>query len=479
LIGVNPYDFIRSGTLSNNFITWSDKIPLSGFESISQLFVRESYVKIYDLIMHRIDAGSRHHLVTGVPGIGKSSFSLYFLWRYLRDNRGPVLCEFNYNTILMIEPNSSYLQRADCLVQSLRYPYLVDLNDKVEPEKGVGSFTVVFSSPDPSRYKEMMKIQTSSRYIMPVWTWDELHQLWSHTSNSLDLIQLELFPSMELLSSRFQLVGGIPRLCFKNKNFNLLETVRTRINVKGIDFLIQFLRSGFSVIDEEISHLLIHRHPDENDGYLTDSDNYAFASDEIFRRMIFAHNNALLTESLNYFNQGLGAKGGTGAGDLFQKLCLGICRIAGPYTITTFPSDNPVVEKILQVPTDGVLTDFKCESESIVIRQNYLYIPAQKNFESGDAFYLSPENELIVIQVTVGYSHPVKMNGLVKISELFADFPISNYHLVFLVPTNPQLNSRQPIITKEIKVATNKPDVVKQFEMNQWRFIHNFPALTA
>lgn len=94
-------------------------------------------------------------------------------------------------------------------------------------------------------------------------------------------------------------------------------------------------------------------------------------------------------------------------------------------------------------------------------------------FESGDAFCVTDQNELIVFQITVAEHHPVKMNGLTKICDLFSDLAISSHHLVFVVPSRPQLQMQQQITPSK---DVNKAREVREFESNQWLFIYCLPV---
>lgn len=460
----NPYDIIKSGVLSDKFIKWGTLIPLAPFTNISSIFVRDSYNDIYNLILQKLNTNlSRHHVVTGVPGIGKSTFSLYFLWRYLNENpNAPVLCEFNYGIITLLDPQlSQKLSRMDCPL--MNYPYLIDFSESSEPLTGLGSFQVVFSSPDESRYKNMMKNLNSSRYIMPVWTIEELNLLRpSFTTISDDIV-----------NARYDLVGGIPRHCFAHPEKDVQKMVENKILEKGFDLIHQFMTRGFAFLEKDISHLLIHRHPDPMNGYCTENNNLNWATPTIFQMLFNAWRSTFRVTGANYFNQGPGALGGAPAGLLFEKLCLHSDPINGVQDILKLPLAESSLTLRLTIPERRLYDNIGTGLDTEV---NVLYIPNQKNFESADAFYLSSTNELIVLQLTVGLHHPVKMNGLNKIVALFAGKLILRHHLVFVVPVNGQLISTQAMHTSDNNVAKVKTPQVQEFEANQWRLEYHLPV---
>ena len=76
--------------------------------------------------------------------------------------------------------------------------------------------------------------------------------------------------------------------------------------------------------------------------------------------------------------------------------------------------------------------------------------------ESGDAFFVSPFSDtgyqLVVLQSTVGASHPVKVNGLHDISLAFPQDVrdrITRRMLVFLTPLHGRINSVQTLINQK------------------------------
>lgn len=193
-IPLNPYPRISAGVQRGNFIHWADKIE--EFRNTQCIMIRDCYPQIYELILGNLPCNNEEklsdldenqdsraekisfqkHLVTGVPGIGKSNFSLYVAWRYIQENPdSPLLFESTLDRVYYLTPAISYVTtRMHCL--RMKFPYLVDFAAHAEPDRDIGSFTIVFSSPDPRRFKEFMK-DDAIRYVMPVWTSDELSRL--------------------------------------------------------------------------------------------------------------------------------------------------------------------------------------------------------------------------------------------------------------------------------------------------------------
>ena len=62
-------------------------------ETLSTMYVRESYEKIWAIMRERFEATAsrmKDFIVTGTPGVGKSLFVNYMLWHLRRRRRGGV-----------------------------------------------------------------------------------------------------------------------------------------------------------------------------------------------------------------------------------------------------------------------------------------------------------------------------------------------------------------------------------------------------
>lgn len=456
----NLYQMISSGSIEGNFLVWENNICI--FDDIKKILIRESYETIYQQIIEQSRLGFRNFLITGVPGIGKSTFSYYFLWKYFSDNPlGEILLEVSNNVIYYIQPNkTTTLLRIQCM--TIKCPYLVDLRDRQEPAAKLGLYTVVFSSPNPSRYKQFMKqYEISRRYIMPTWSYEE-----SQTLNEIRNI-----PEEELYA-RFELVGGVPRLIFSLDLQQLSDMISKTLNEKGSLIANKFFTSGYQMSDDEISYLIIHLHPPIN-GYCSISDNYKFASAYIWENFYEKYKQIILSQSANYFNGGPGAYRGSFDGFHFEAVCLTAIPLAEHIHEVTSLNNSGLIKELSIPPSRKV--NFRDDQ---TVESDVLYIPTSKNFESGDAFYLS-NNELFVLQITIAETHPVKANGLQKIFDFFRNGGISNFtcHLVFVVPKDGKLVNKQNITTKEGKIAKHMSSAVVEFDEHQWRleYIINVP----
>ena len=58
----------------------STQIP---FQSV---YIRQDYIEIYENIKPCLNKPSYNILITGIPGIGKSMFAYYMMWKLMQDN---------------------------------------------------------------------------------------------------------------------------------------------------------------------------------------------------------------------------------------------------------------------------------------------------------------------------------------------------------------------------------------------------------
>jgi hypothetical protein len=196
------------------------------------LFVRKCYHELYDIIIKSpiTTIEPLRILLTGTPGIGKSSFLIYFIIRHLyksitapNSEENPVISSSGMRDILIFQPAGSdgeyYAFAGPDIVRKGTYSdfedffflpttwYLVDWKP-VSPPKNEDAATLFALSPNSiqdNNFKDFEKVLFTV-LCMPVWTYDELEEC-----------RHFVFPELpkESLNYIYDRVGGVPRSCLE------------------------------------------------------------------------------------------------------------------------------------------------------------------------------------------------------------------------------------------------------------------------
>lgn len=166
-----------------------------------RIYIRHCYRKLYEIVTkHMINYHDKFPvtLFTGVPGIGKSLFLVYFLFTLFHDNRFPdkrFALEFASGVYHYFVPTTEYgvFELSESITlsvsQLLEIPIFADISKKDQPQ-GRGKWLFIFSSPDPQRYQEIMKNRPKFRYTLPTWSYLELLFLQSDDTKWIELFIL-------------------------------------------------------------------------------------------------------------------------------------------------------------------------------------------------------------------------------------------------------------------------------------------------
>jgi hypothetical protein len=159
-------------------------------------------------------------LLTGTPGIGKSTFLVYFIIRYLYES---TRAHNPSKDVVIFQPARSgdefYAFAGPNIVRMGTYSdfhaffllsttwYLVDWKPEFKPRMTPAStlFALSPNSTQDDDFKDFEKV-ISLRVCMPVWTYDELEEC-----------RRCVFPKLEkgCLKYIYERVGGVPRSCLQ------------------------------------------------------------------------------------------------------------------------------------------------------------------------------------------------------------------------------------------------------------------------
>ncbi|GBC04945.1 hypothetical protein RclHR1_05970002 [Rhizophagus clarus] len=445
--------------------------------NITTLFVRESYLHISKIILERTNI--RRFFITGNPGIGKTFFGYYLLYKlaqqnktvvYHKRNKPPIL--FSNDDVYSISEDNIYTFK-DYLGNENVW-YIVDGREPTD----YNAKTILVSSPQKVNYGAFYKIGTTIQY-MPVWSWEET-----------DTCRKELFPQLSQKAVRelYDRWGGIPRFtlfyALNESQQRLLDKAINSVNASIFKFV------GESTDDNSAIHKIVHIYTnlpekettgvEEEEEIVEVEDNPSSAVTEIEEEeeIIEIASSSTVTKP----DKGKGIAGKNSEPVPF-------------YTMSTlkFASDY-VSEKVMSILTlhyrdellnfvraSSAITDYSTlrvpascfglnnpklqipRREKLVFRNieeiqpNMYCIPIQQNNASFDA-YVPPDT---FFQMTIAESHPIVRSGVEKYINQDDNFEIKFY---FVLPKELYDSyEEQDLHTVKRTVLKRKPPWVARF----------------
>ena len=148
---------------------------------IKKLFVRKCYEDVFELLLKNIKMKS--FAISGTPGIGKSLFFVYILYRLMKDHSVKILSlqpnrivyqmGYSYRCFDLQQQTVALTTKieAEVLVLKADTFYVIDGQTTPLPSTCIALF---ISSPRSAQYKEFVKQKMAKEWYFPVWTLDEL-----------------------------------------------------------------------------------------------------------------------------------------------------------------------------------------------------------------------------------------------------------------------------------------------------------------
>eukprot|EP01033_Poteriospumella_lacustris_P003541 gene3549-2587_t len=457
-----------------------------------KIYVRDAYKTLYETAAQtrfRQQTGTYcATLFTGVPGIGTSLFLVYFIYRFLTDESikdKRFALEFTRGVYVCFEPSGApgefWCSSEDGVrMRPKRFLLLCDIDDAAAPVSRA-QWTYIFSSPNPARYKEILKNSPSQRFTLPTWSEAEL-----------------LFVSADIDSwyEDFVLFGGVPRYLFpygdpsnpSRMYGDPRRLMEKALFEKGGAIAESFFPSGGVSVDSLQSYyMLVHINPPVSTAGEVDYrgvTKYTFASDAVFQRLVQKHRPQLLARATGMFNTASETFGAVFEGHLFEKVCLWLTPLDG--TRCTALSLSGGSSAKFEVPPVRELLPHDWKKTARLV-PGVLYVPRIiSTLESGSAFYLvglpTGGYQLVVLQMTVGTSHPVKRNGLHAIRLAYADdvrLQVARKALVFVLPANGAREREQALPTRKEETKVDSAHVpVAERGFQQYVYRHTVSEAT-
>lgn len=218
--------------------------------------------------------------------------------------------------------------------------------------------------------------------------------------------------------------------------------------------------------------LLVHINPPVTDGnFKYDwAPVYSFASKAIFKSLAEMHIVQMLASAKGMFNAGVAPDQyvAVSAGILFEQICLLLKPLDWQLITAASLENSGSISFTMPLERHLLQRDWTRTSE---LSANLLIVPRISNLEPGNAFCLvqcdTDSYWLVVLQITVGESHPVKANEL---NEILRSFPenlrnkITRRVLLFVTPSYGPLIKKQTLQTQKNEPSVLLPGDVQSFE---------------
>ena len=387
------YNSILNATERDGWISFGQNIPST---TLNNLYIRESY----RTIASRISPGINKAVITGTPGIGKSLFLVYLLWKLVKEGKRVLFIYHPFNIYydgkggvfdfasghLPLDNNHSFWNDTLWCLFDAKFKNEVHLGDfPVE----LCTF-ILSTSPRREMVNDFKKPPEPEVFYMPTWTESELEAI------------EPFFPNASEWRYRFGILGGIPRHVLEVTTQPPTEMLEAACTECSLDDCIKKIGINSSITEKsKVVHLLVH--VTSTPPYTKSSVCYAsqtalkiivrHKADEAKRRMsdLFAscQGNPLIAALCGYTFEpnaiALLEKGGTFK---CRELVRGNKKIKRDETTLTIPSSmKTVVDKVEPHQT-----------------RNQLHVPKTAKYTAIDAWIPG----IGAFQMTVGKNHDIK-----------------------------------------------------------------------
>ncbi|EPZ34717.1 hypothetical protein O9G_004024 [Rozella allomycis CSF55] len=435
--------------------------PLNDYE-IKTFYVRQCYIDVFELLTARIERGKKKFGISGTPGVGKSMFFLYILFRVLKgessfkpkkimyQNDLEFLCyEFSTENELIVKKYSRHEAYMDTVLQKADTLYIIDGNEGSPISSRC--ITVFISSPGSNDYKRFIMQNMATEWYFPVWTLDELKACRDNCYQGLP---------EEFLKERYLMFGGIARFIFwdwidqidRNGIPQKLATdlecaLNDETAVRNIVRPPQLLKV-FNTI-----HSLLHIIVDRNYRY----SKVGVASDYIAHEICVRHYNYMISHLQTF----LGGSPSVISRHLFEIYGNRVFSMGGKkLNCRDLQNENNQESfEIYLQKFDLPTTSFRQNTIPLALPTSYYETSDDDTFPAIDA--ISPQG---MFQFTVESEHPIRgIQVLKKVCKLFKDQQ-KEPKLFFVVPTH-QFSSfkKQVFVGKSGNSSVQEIQELKQY----------------
>ena len=423
----------------------------------SKLYVRQAYSDLHKLIHGTYS--NRQALIIGNPGIGKSFFCLYELYRLLQElierNCGGLIVYDNIPLgVFMILSPDGLIEAGDrrCVSNTelgTNSYYLYDAGTrKNETPFIMRAKTIVFSSPAEQNYRDYVKCYEPGPNLvtlyMPIWSWEEINTT-AHMYEATDPIE------------QFEIWGGIPRKVFSDTKRDEIDKAVRACDLKEVSKVFSSTSTG------DVSHRLLHLTVDPAD-YTTAT--VRFASQYVKEKYCEAYEDQSHSLLARLIEIRYAPLRNIEFGRLFELFAYRCISNGGTFTIRSL-EEEVVEENSILLPSKMRVEQFRLTRELDKFKQpkdNILLIPASRTFPSLDYLCICNGRKM-GFQMTVGSSHSIQKEVLKScMEELDA---LRGFEFYFVVPEHiyPEFK-KQKYVSKKKVTAMEQNYCVHQYALS-------------
>eukprot|EP00276_Gloeochaete_wittrockiana_P000257 CAMPEP_0184673574 /NCGR_PEP_ID=MMETSP0308-20130426/86752_1 /TAXON_ID=38269 /ORGANISM="Gloeochaete witrockiana, Strain SAG 46.84" /LENGTH=516 /DNA_ID=CAMNT_0027121073 /DNA_START=942 /DNA_END=2492 /DNA_ORIENTATION=- len=358
------------------------------------IYVRRSYKTLFAYLYSEYKCRARtHFLLTGNPGIGKTWFSLYCLYRFsqMGNDTPPLVVNFGNAQIVGVFVKGRAIRASsmtDNIVQkTLREEGCVYLVDGVADPARHNCFTIFTVSPDHSKYGEYLKVTKAFRRFLFPWSLEEIQEC-----------RALCYPdvSQDLAEEFFRYFGGTVRYVLGKASvlplsecLQDLEQALAKVDIQQVKDSI----GNFELLPGA-SHRLLHLVLPEGQSVddIVISPVVQFASPYVARAVAQQFHQHHKEMTLSMVNKTPDPRAGGLHGLLYEEMMLCLMQIPGSFTLHSCALDCNLARKGTEPELRSFSISrsviFSAPEELCAFEYGVLCIPLSRTSVGYDAFIL-------------------------------------------------------------------------------------------
>ncbi|KAI8894625.1 hypothetical protein BC833DRAFT_651928 [Globomyces pollinis-pini] len=395
---ISFYNDVSKAAEFNGWLSFHQTIPSS---NLNGLYIRESY----KTIASSIQPGINKAIITGTPGIGKSLFMIYLLWKLVKTGKRvliiyhPHIIYYDGRGGVFYCPEGSLPSGNELSFWNDDLWCLFDAKDKFPHDLSRLPYPtctfVLSTSPRREMVNDFKKPPPPQIFYMPLWNEVELNTIASY------------FPDAINWHERFRILGGIPRYVLEDTRHNPTALLQAACKQCKLKDCIKIVGLDSTITDKaKAVHSLVHitsTHP-----FTKSSVSYA---SETALDIIVANKGIDAKQKILELLESSAGNPLTASlcGYIFEPFAIELLEKGGKFTCRQLvsgkkkklnPASNPT-ESVLEIPPSIKIVVDRVE---IGQAQEQLYIPKTKNYTAIDAWMPG----IGAFQMTVGKTHGIK-----------------------------------------------------------------------